>query len=266
MMPSTPTPVAGLGSGVAAVSVGVGHVCALMTSGAIQCWGSNNSGQLGNGTLTDSTTPVTVLGLSAGATAVAAGYEHTCAVLTTGAVQCWGLNTEGGLGNGTKNTSSLPVQVVGITSGATAVACGNFFSCALMASGSIECWGDGGNGELGDGGWTPSTTPVGVSGITTATSITLGDLTGCAMTSSGPQCWGDNATGELGNGSTMTLAYTPVAVSVPAGVTTVALGAYSGCSVTQTGGGLCWGQNYYGQLGSGGPTSNSNVPVNVYEP
>ena len=86
----TPVDIVGLTSGVVALSVGTGHTCAVTTAGGLECWGVNESGELGDGTTTNRLTPVAVMGLSSGVAAVSVGYLHTCAVMTTGAAQCWG--------------------------------------------------------------------------------------------------------------------------------------------------------------------------------
>src|SRR5262249_55067635 len=134
----------------AAVSIGVGgdggptprgHACALKRGGAVRCWGANDAGQLGNGTLAGSAVPVSVAGLSSGVTAVAAGGGHTCALLTSGKVKCWGDNFFGQLGNGTRTSSALPVDVVGLE-GVTAIAAGAISTCAIAAGGRVSCWGN----------------------------------------------------------------------------------------------------------------------------
>lgn len=117
---NAPVDVSGLASGVAAIGGGAGHACAVTTGGAVRCWGSNDGGQLGDGTTTPSASPVGVVGLEAGMAGVDGGDDHTCARTATGAVKCWGRNGEffpgeptGELGDGTEDASATPVDVVG---------------------------------------------------------------------------------------------------------------------------------------------------------
>ena len=143
-------------------------------------------------------------------TAIAIGADHTCAVLSSGGVDCWGYNVWGQLGNGITTNSSMPVGVSGVTN-ATAIAAGAGHTCAVLTSGGVDCWGASYAGQLGDGSntgpdscyyGTCSTTPVAVSGITNAIAIAAGRAHSCAvLTSGGVDCWGDNTSGQLGDGT-----------------------------------------------------------------
>jgi alpha-tubulin suppressor-like RCC1 family protein len=132
-------PISGIG-----VAAGDQHTCALLNDRRVRCWGQNDRGQLGDGTVVNRLTPVTVSGL-AGVSAIAVGGKHTCALQTDGAVWCWGWNNDGQLGNGTGgNTSSharTPVAV-GTLPGVLALAAGGTHTCAVLRTHRVACWGE----------------------------------------------------------------------------------------------------------------------------
>jgi len=241
----------------ATLSSGGNHTCAVIANGEVRCWGRNGSGQLGNGTTTDSAQPVAATVLVT-ATAVAAGGEFSCVLQADGVSRCWGRNAEGQLGNGTTAASSTPVTVTGVT--AKTLAAGFQHACALLASGAVSCWGANNAGQLGNGSVVGATTAVSVTGITTAVAIATGGSHSCAvLAAGGVKCWGADAAGQLGNGA-------GGASTVPVDVTgiTTAVGITAGfdhtCALLANGTVRCWGRGLEGQLGNGGMV-NSTTPV-----
>jgi alpha-tubulin suppressor-like RCC1 family protein len=157
--------VVGLSSGVVSISAGWDHTCAVTSTGAVECWGYNGYGQLGDNTTTYRPVPVGVVGLSSGVVSVSAGAAHTCALTSTGAVKCWGSNGSGQLGDNTTTDSPVPVDVVGLSSGVVSVSAGQNDTCALTSTGAVKCWGYNGYGQLGDNTTTDSHVPVDVVGF-----------------------------------------------------------------------------------------------------
>ena len=200
----TPVAVSGLASGVQAIAAGSAHTCAVLSGGGIDCWGANDDGQLGDGTMSDRALPVAVFGLAGTAQAVSPGGAHTCALLSVGGVECWGANDFGQVGDGTKAFRYHPVPVSGLVSGAQAIAAGGAYACALLSGGSVECWGRGDSGQVGDGTKTERDAPVGVSSLASGVqAIAAGENHNCAVLSGGGvKCWGANGLGELGDGTT----------------------------------------------------------------
>lgn len=198
---SMPLTVPGI-STATTTSSGHEHTCVVLTDHTVRCWGYNNDGQLGNGTAgsnTESATPITVTGIN-NAIAIGAGDFHTCAVLKDGTVNCWGDNHLGQLGNGESVSSTIPVPVSGLNN-VVAIGAGENHTCVLLGDGAVRCWGDHGKGQLGNGRATVnySSTPVAVSGISTATAISAGDHHTCVVLIGGTlQCWGSNQRGQLG--------------------------------------------------------------------
>lgn len=194
-------------------------------------------------------------------TQVASGTDFACASLPSGRVDCWGANSQGQLGDGSKTSSSKPVAVKNLTTAVDVVA-GGQHACALKVDGSVVCWGDATSGTLGNGGSTDSSSPVAVSGLSGVTQIAAGATSTCALLSDQTvKCWGANTAGQLGNGAN-TQSAVPVAVTGMTTATYISAGDAQACAVLADGTASCWGSNTSGQLGDGS-TTNSNVPVSV---
>ena len=243
----------GVAVNVANIALGFDHTCGVYADGDAKCWGRNNLVQLGAGIIStdlpQAETPRDVYQMSS-AMAIASGSAHSCVVLFTGEVQCWGNNNFRQTGYDQPALPSFPVTVPGITT-ALNVSAGFEHTCAVLSSGSVQCWGRGDEGQLGNGTTANSAAPVTVTGITTATAVSLGNYHSCARLVGGAlRCWGRNAEGQLGNGTT-TQSSVPVAVSGITNGSVVAAGGFHTCARLSTGEGRCWGRGDLGQLGNG---------------
>ena len=195
--------------------------------------------------------------IASGATAISAGGDHTCAIVS-GAVKCWGDNSSGQIGNGNQNSPQLTPFTV-IASGTTVIAAGYSDACALV-SGAVECWGNNSWGQIGKGtAGPPQLTPVTV--ITSgATAIAAGGYHTCAIVSGAVECWGNNTNGQIGNGNQSSQG-TPVIV-IASGATAIAAGYWHTCAIV-SGAVKCWGANQLGQIGNGTPGPPQLTPFTV---
>ncbi len=264
---SMPTSVAGLDSGVAAVTVGRYHTCVRTTAGAARCWGNNSHSEIGDGTTNQRTTSVPVSGLASGVFEIAAGDSHTCARLANGAVRCWGAIRDGRVGDGSRSTNSnalmpTPVDVAGLTSDVSLIASGAFHTCVRIADGSAMCWGEGGDGELGTGGTADRSAAKPVTGLAGVTDLAGGYYHTCALTSSGGvKCWGANNFNQIGDGSATNRTSPQDVLGAATGITALATGGYHSCARTSAGAARCWGRNNAGQLGDNTTTNRPNSVV-----
>jgi len=208
----TPTAVVGLGGTVTAIGASDDAdngdtTCVLLADGTVQCWGYNGDGELGNGTTAvqaplGTATPTTVPGLS-NVTKLAVHNEGACVIVSGGSVKCWGVGGGGQLGNGTKVESATPVDVSGL-SDAVSLSTGpeGYAICAIRASGSVVCWGNSQNGQVGSGQTGLISTPGPVVGVTNASAVAAGEYHTCILLSTGDVvCSGFNGDGELANPS-----------------------------------------------------------------
>jgi len=257
---AAPYTVPGL-SGVVAVAAGGDFTCALRSSGGVICWGGS-----GFGSLATSGGPVNVPGIT-DAVALTAGYFHACVVRSSGTLACWGGNAYGQLGDGTLVDRASPTTVPGLDN-VVAVAGGQQHTCAAKSDGTVRCWGSNRLGQFGTGVIlaNPVPTPTVVPGLTDVTALAAGAFFNCALRPGNQpvplhgnlSCWGDNTAGQLGS---VTAGFSPNELLL-APLKGLATGNAHSCVVTADGAALCWGLNYYGELGDG-TTVNRPVPTPV---
>ncbi len=272
---TTPVQVTSL-TDITTIDAGDEHTLALKSNGTVWAWGRNSEivyaepysfgigfGRLGDGTTTDRSTPVQVLGLN-NVVESYAGFVHSMALKSDGTVWTWGDNIYGQLGIGESGIDAYalrPVKAYNITN-VMKIAAGFFHSMALKSDGTVWTWGVNQHGELGDGTTTDRTTPVQVSGLNNVISIGAGGNHNMALKSDGTVwTWGDNEYGQLGNGTT-TRRLTPVQVSGLNNVVAIASGGKYSMALKSDGTVWTWGDNEYGQLGNG-TTTNRTTPVQV---
>ena len=280
-----------LGGAVTQIAVGSSHTCALLTGGTVRCWGKNEYGQLGYGhtnNIGDDESPASAgdVNIGGSVTQIAAGYFHTCALLTGGAVRCWGGNrSTGKLGYGHTNDigdDEYPVSAgdVNVGESVTQIAAGAFHTCALLTGGTVRCWGSNGStgklgyghtNDIGDDEYPASAGDVNIGG--SVTQIAVGWIHTCALLTGGTvRCWGFNKWGQLGYGHTNNIGddESPASagdVNLGSAVMQLAI-TYSYTCALLTGGTVrCWGNKKYDRTNSVGDdeTPASTGDVNIGE-
>ncbi len=260
---AVPVLVSGL-SNVVSIAAGSAHTCARKSDGTVSCWGQNNSGQLGDGTLQPRFAPVGALGL-ANAVTVAAGGGHTCAVRANGLVQCWGANDQGQLGLGDFAARSVPSEVTSVSK-ITSIAAGNQHTCARRADGEVLCWGSNDRGQFGDGSAANrSFFPVQANLVDStiserqhAVELAAGHSHTCAVVAASfhlsVACWGKNSAGQLGRGQSS--AFETDLRALGDRTLAIAAGLAHTCELAMDGSVKCWGDNSRRQLGIGNTDAN----------
>jgi alpha-tubulin suppressor-like RCC1 family protein len=243
------------------VSAGGGHTCGVTLVNRAFCWGLNNKGQLGNGTLRSRRRPVAVAGGLSFRQVSAGGSAHTCGVTTANKAYCWGSNVDGQLGNGTFRDRLTPVAVAGGLR-FLRVSAGWDHTCGVTLDNRAYCWGKNRNGRLGDG-----TTdidrprPVAVSGGLFFLQVRAGRDHTCGVTTANQAfCWGNDSFGQLGAPSG---GFSPTPVAGGLQFRQADVGLDYSCGVTTDNRAYCWGRNGGGTLGDGTPNVARNTPTAV---
>lgn len=199
---------------------------------------------------------------------VSAGGGESCAIMTSGSLECWGVDRYGELGTGAMGEQSDTPRNVSSITDPLQVSVGNLHACALLQGGHVDCWGDNEYGQLGDGTSKSRSTPTEVLGITEATQVAAGRLVTCALLADGHvMCWGDDDHGQLGDGEEGPGMTSDVPVEVVGITNAVKLATYAGaapCALLSSGTAACWGEDQNGELGDGSTSAKgSDVPVEV---
>ncbi|MDB4971535.1 MAG: regulator of chromosome condensation [Myxococcales bacterium] len=278
---------------VTQVAAGSNHTCALLSDATVRCWGANDHGQLGLGenSTMESHVPAPVVGL-ADVAHVVAGYQHTCALLKNGTIQCWGSNLYGALGRGTYDPlpdtappHGAPQPVLSSVGGTAftgvkeiASGAGASHTCVSLTNGEGWCWGTNGKGQIGNGasvsGYSGQLVPAGVcaSGMGCANGaqfhgLSVGGQSTCSQGPTGNNyCWGSNASGQLALQPQDFNAHpNPVATNPGGSASNPIVGEAFGCVVNVDGTGRvqCWGSNSNGALGNGTTSGTFTSPVHV---
>ncbi|MCG8423228.1 MAG: hypothetical protein MJE77_35450, partial [Proteobacteria bacterium] len=238
------------------IASGFEHTCIRQLDGTVDCWGSNQGGQLGTGSFDTEPVevPQTIAVSQNRIDSLTSRYLHTCARDAKGELTCWGQNFSGQLGDGTNTAQPAPVAVA---SDVAQLSAGNENTCAIAATGELSCWGANGYGQIGDGTTTARNTPVSVPGLSRVIKVATGYHT-CALDGSGSvYCWGHNNRGQVGAGATPSQL---MPIEVPIGpAIDLCIGYEHTCAVLESGVVNCWGRNIKGQLGDGS-TNDSSTP------
>jgi alpha-tubulin suppressor-like RCC1 family protein len=260
----SPGPVAG-GHQFRQVQTNMRHTCGVSyPDNRAYCWGANSEGQLGDGTLTDRSTPVPVVG-SLRFRQLSVGQSHTCGIGTDGRTYCWGWNRYGQIGDRSEVRRRVKPTLVADGHQFRQLDAGADHTCAVTTDNKGFCWGNGRSGALGNGRTYLSFWPRRVSGGLSFERVSGGDFHTCGETTSNrAYCWGNNSFGRLGDGTT-NIRLTPVPVQGGLSFAQVSAGGDHTCGKTSADAAYCWGYNFFGQLGDGS-TTNRSTPVAVIGP
>jgi len=264
--PPPPPPKVTPSDAVTSVSTFREHHCLVRFAKTVECWGRNSYGQLGNGGKDDSSALVAVAGV-ADAKSVAVGRDFSCAVRDGGSVTCWGNNEDGQLGDGRGvepgAKSAAPVEV-GSVSGIKQLVAGEYHACALDGGGTVSCWGNGADGQLGRSVKRAVGTAATVGELGRIKQIASGASHVCALDGGGSvKCWGRNSEGQLGIGKSGSRS-NATDVSGLGDVKQLAAGWTHTCALKSDGTVVCWGDNTSMQLGpKGGSEKRLQAAISV---
>ena len=231
------------------------HTCHLNQLGWINCWGANNTGQIGNNTQIESNKQLSIrsgiIQISTARSGLATTSGTTYAITLTGVLMSWGDNIYGKLGTGTSGGASFTPQIVDVNTRYKFISSKYGHTCAITISDALKCWGFNSDGQLGDGTLVQKNFPVTVDAGVNYKFVSVGASFSCGITTAGVlKCWGLNDTGQVGDG-TLTSRSLPVVINSGTSYNSVSLGYSHTCGITTTGILKCWGSDTVGQIGDG---------------
>ena len=257
---SSPGTTAGGGTNWKQVSDGGSHTAAIKTDGTLWTWGINNRGNLGDGTVTNRSSPVTTAGGGTNWKQVACGSEHTVSIKTDGTLWTWGQNQYGRLGDGTTTNRSSPGTTAGGGTNWKQVAGGYLYTAAIKTDGTLWTWGYNSGGELGDGTTTSRSSPgTTAGGGTNWKQVASGNgYTASIKTDGTLWTWGSNSSGQLGDGTTTSISSPGTTAGGGTNWKQVAIGGGHTAAIKTDGTLWTWGSNFNMQLGDGTTTNRSS--------
>lgn len=262
---AVPVAVAGLDRPVIGIAAAAATTCVVLADRTVRCFGSNEMNRLGLGASPARPVPGELAGLLGFPSVLSTGHATTCLVVD-GSALCLGNNWVGQVGDGTRSNRRIPTPVIGLPGAVTSIDAGAGHTCAVLAGGEVFCWGEGTQGQLGNGSLTSSPTPIQASLLAPAVAVSAGDAHTCARSAAGGvTCWGAGGQGELGDGGTSVSTVPVQPTGLAAGVIQVEAAAQFSCALRANGGVQCWGSNYEGRLGVGAaPFGLRDVPTDVF--
>lgn len=262
-----PSDVAGLSSPVSSISVGYYHACALV-AGSVWCWGLNQHGQLGNGSVATSPVPVRVETLGSSVVAVSAGANHTCAQLQNSTVYCWGYNAMGQLGDNSRIDRHVPTAVIAPGTGLSAVDAGEYQTCALTRDDTGGAGGEGGSSSESVLCWGQNNIdaspmiPTAIEETSGASVVSTGGNQACALFGNQIACWGINHYGVIAEWTLIDKSAVPLVRPDFSGLSAISAGAGRNCAIKK-GAAFCWGTNHGGEVGDGTTAEERRSPTPV---
>jgi alpha-tubulin suppressor-like RCC1 family protein len=236
--------------------------CGITSSDKLKCWGTNSAGQVGDGTVTDKKVPVAIDSATSYRAVYMSGYNSNCAITTDDVLKCWGANSAGQLGDGTKTASLVP-KVVDSSTRYSQLVLASSSLCGITTAGILKCWGANGSGQVGNGTTTEQLTPQVIDTGTLYQNIVMASNTVCGITTAKVlKCWGSNSSGEVGVGSTLNV-LSPTVIDAGVLYKQVVTNNGTTCALTDGGAVKCWGSNIFTQVGNGLSASQYTTPQAV---